>query len=378
MVLTTAVVAILYIIPLLIKRDKTQSDLLLCAFLFSQGAIAVNVVMLYNETLGPQTVAALYPFHKVPLLALYGIQGFLLLWYSRAMIGETGHFLSKGSLYCLIFVLVIICISVYRTAQVNTSHQSFISAFGLILPLSIALGVRALIRLKRYDNQIRQRFSSIESIRLSWLWYCALGFVCVWGLVLSCHLIANIGSVTNTPWLIHLSKMFGTFNNLPPMLLMSIMVVYGQTIHTLPQDKSVENKEHQEKAFVATLQQKAKLDDLMLRVKIYQDPELRLDGLADSMDMSPRSVSSLLNGHYQKNFYDFVNHYRVCDAQEQLHNQNLKHKTIQRVFEDAGFNSKTTFNTLFKKHTGYTPSEYRKTNTTTQAKHLATSVSEND
>ena len=61
-----------------------------------------------------------------------------------------------------------------------------------------------------------------------------------------------------------------------------------------------------------------------------------------------------------KNFYDFVNHYRVQEAKEQLGNPALSQKTIQRVFEDVGFNSKSTFNTIFKKVTGQTPSEYRR------------------
>jgi AraC-like DNA-binding protein len=103
-----------------------------------------------------------------------------------------------------------------------------------------------------------------------------------------------------------------------------------------------------------------KLDDLMSRVKLYQDPDLHLDGLADSMGGSTRSLSALINGHYEQNFYDFVNDYRVRDAQRQLEDPRLKSKTIQRIFEDAGFNSKSTFNTYFKKVTGKTPSQYRK------------------
>jgi AraC-like DNA-binding protein len=159
-----------------------------------------------------------------------------------------------------------------------------------------------------------------------------------------------------------LAKQIGTFSNLPPMLLMSIMVVYSQTLASLTSNTKSQSIpiEKEDKHFNPSDEQKSKLDDLMLRVKIYQDPELRLDGLADCMKMSPRSVSALLNGYYQKNFYDFVNYYRVLDAQEQLRNTRTTDKTIQRIFEDAGFNSKTTFNTLFKKLTGHTPSEYRK------------------
>jgi AraC-like DNA-binding protein len=95
-------------------------------------------------------------------------------------------------------------------------------------------------------------------------------------------------------------------------------------------------------------------------VKLYQDPDLHLDGLADSVGISTRSLSALINGHHKQNFYDFVNDYRVRDAQRQLEDPSLKSKTIQKIFEDAGFSSKSTFHTYFKKVTGKTPSEYRK------------------
>ncbi|MEP1385714.1 MAG: helix-turn-helix domain-containing protein [Paraglaciecola sp.] len=360
MVLTTAVVASLYIIPLLIKRDKTSSDLLLCCFLLSQGAISVNIVLLYNETIGPQTLNTLYPYHAVLLTLLYGTQGFLLLCYSKAMIGEPIKLNTKINIGGALFVLLIIGFGVFRIIQINAPSKLFMPWFWLVLPLSIVLGIKALVRLKRYDIRIRQRFSNIENLRLSWLWFCALGFVCVWGIVLASSVFGYLGNVLGNPTLHQLSKNLGSISNLPPMLLMSAMVVYGQTLRIKVSDISNDNKEAQTKPYKAVEEQKSKLEDLMLRVKIYQDPELRLDGLADSMGLSPRSVSALLNGYYQKNFYDFINYYRVLDAKKQLSNPEFNDKTIQRIFEDAGFNSKTTFNTLFKKLTGDTPSKFRK------------------
>ena len=111
----------------------------------------------------------------------------------------------------------------------------------------------------------------------------------------------------------------------------------------------------------------AKLEDLMVRVKIYQDPDLDREGLADSLGVSPRSLSALINGHYEQNFYDFINKYRVLEAQTRLQDPKDGDLTIQRIFEDAGFNSKSTFNTLFKKATGKTPSEYRRLGATQAA-----------
>ena len=360
MVLTTAVIALLYIIPLLIKRDKTLSDLLLCCFLFSQGVISVNVVLLFNKTIGPQTLMTLYPFHNVLFTLLYSVQGFLLLCYSKAMTGEPIRLFSRATIYGCIFILAVIFYGVLRILQIDTPDKLYMPGTWMGLPLSIVLGIKALVRLKRYDIDIRQRFSSIENIRLSWLWFCALGFVCVWIMVLITSIMGFTGLLTQNSSVAKLAEQIGTFSNIPPMILMSIMVVYGQTLSLDALNKHAGTSDVQEKRIKITDEQKSKLEDLMLRVKIYQDPDLRLDGLADSMDLSPRTVSTLLNGYYQKNFYDFINYYRVLDAKQQLSDSELNDKTIQRIFEDAGFNSKTTFNTLFKKLTGYTPSEYRK------------------
>jgi AraC-like DNA-binding protein len=356
-VLTTAVLAVLHIIPLLLKRDRLKSDLLLCGFLFSQGAIAVNTVFLYNKILGPETIQLLYPFHFVPLTILYGVQGFLLYWYSQAMMGETTKWLSRINLVGAVIVIVVAAMGVYWMINFGNAQGMKTPVVFFALPLSIIMGVRAILRLRQYDLEIRQRFSSIERIKLNWLWLATVGFVWVWTLVLISCVMGFLGYF-------EFAVMLGTFSNLPPMLLMSAMVIYSQTLPinikvfdppTPPQQQDNENK-----AVSFKSEQLEKIEDLMERVKIYQDPDLRLEGLADCMKISARSVSALLNGHFKKSFYDFINHYRVLDAKAQLRCADSKNKTIQRIFEDAGFNSKTTFNTLFKKITGYTPSDYRK------------------
>lgn len=355
-VLTTAVLAVVQIIPLLLKRDRLPSDLLLCGFLFSQGAIAVNIVFLYNKIIGPETISLLYPAHFIPLTILYGIQGFILYWYSQAMMGQPVKLLTKSNVAGIAIIIAVSLLGIYWISQYGEHKKTHGPGLFLALPLSIIMGVRAIARLHEYDQSIRQRFSSIERIKLNWLWLISLGFVCVWVLVLLSCILGWLGIYT-------LAIQIGTFSNLPPMLLMSAMVVYSQTALTnltVKEQPSTEPVNNDNKSTVFKAQHINKIEDLMERVKIYQDPDLRLEGLADCMKMSSRSVSTLLNGHYQKSFYDFVNHYRVLDAKAQLHAKDSQHKTIQRIFEDAGFNSKTTFNNLFKKLTGITPTEYRK------------------
>jgi AraC-like DNA-binding protein len=66
-----------------------------------------------------------------------------------------------------------------------------------------------------------------------------------------------------------------------------------------------------------------------------------------------------LNEKHKKNLYTFVNEYRVKEVIERFSDPKYNNYTILAIAFDAGFNSKTTFNSIFKNHTGLTPSEFR-------------------
>jgi AraC-like DNA-binding protein len=78
-----------------------------------------------------------------------------------------------------------------------------------------------------------------------------------------------------------------------------------------------------------------------------------LQGVVLALLLATRKTNQL-----GKNFYDFINHYRVAEAQLLLVDPRYRHLTHLAVAEEAGFNSKATFNAVFKKQTGQTPSEY--------------------
>lgn len=94
--------------------------------------------------------------------------------------------------------------------------------------------------------------------------------------------------------------------------------------------------------------------------KIYQDPELSLVAIAKRLNISSTYLSQLVNTLSQWNFSDFINQYRVKDAERKLTNADFSHYTILAIGLEAGFNSKSAFYSAFKKHTGITPSQYRK------------------
>jgi AraC-like DNA-binding protein len=94
--------------------------------------------------------------------------------------------------------------------------------------------------------------------------------------------------------------------------------------------------------------------------KLYRKGDLTLQDLADVLGISPHNLTEVINTQSDQNFYDFVNGYRVREVQERLHDPRSAHLTILAIGLEAGFQSKSSFNAVFKRHTGMTPSDYRR------------------
>lgn len=98
---------------------------------------------------------------------------------------------------------------------------------------------------------------------------------------------------------------------------------------------------------------------LMEEEKPYLDNTLKLNSLAGLMEVTPHRLSEILNDVAGKKFYDFVNEYRVQAAKDMLEHPKGRTKKLLAIAFEAGFNSKTSFNRVFKELTGMSPSAYR-------------------
>jgi AraC-like DNA-binding protein len=103
----------------------------------------------------------------------------------------------------------------------------------------------------------------------------------------------------------------------------------------------------------------AKLKKYMQQSKVYLDTELSLDDLAHKIKIPKHHITQLLNDRVHKNFYSFINEYRIEEAMQKLRDPEVDVNMLSLAF-DCGFNSKSSFNSYFKKITGVTPSAYRK------------------
>ncbi|OKY27303.1 AraC family transcriptional regulator [Thalassotalea sp. PP2-459] len=110
-----------------------------------------------------------------------------------------------------------------------------------------------------------------------------------------------------------------------------------------------------------------KYDAIVLRLRNYMehnkpflDPYLSVDTLAERINLPSSELSITINRKIGQHFFDFVNLYRINLAAEMLIKNEQPSKTVLEILHEVGFNSKSSFNTAFKKHLLMTPSQYRK------------------
>ncbi|WP_222982464.1 helix-turn-helix domain-containing protein [Flagellimonas meishanensis] len=99
------------------------------------------------------------------------------------------------------------------------------------------------------------------------------------------------------------------------------------------------------------------LEKLMANEKPYLNQDLCLDQLAEKMHISRHHTSQIINEHYEMGFHDFINSYRIREAERLLQNDN---SSVKEIAFQSGFNSRATFYVAFKKFNGNSPIVYKR------------------
>ncbi len=106
---------------------------------------------------------------------------------------------------------------------------------------------------------------------------------------------------------------------------------------------------------------KSNLEEYMNTEEVFLNPSLTIFDLAKGLNITSIELSLYLNKELQKNFFDYINEYRIEKAKKLLLSPERKDHTILEILYEVGFNSKSSFNTAFKKFTNQTPTQYRNT-----------------
>jgi AraC-like DNA-binding protein len=379
--LMTAYQCILFALLLLtIKREKYIRNVFLAFFLLQQAAIPLDILISFGAEF--RYIAIKWSPDLFYVFGFgYWLEGPLLLWYTRSLIYKDYHLQKKDFIYLLPFIAyagyqLIFYYSLDVSDKVSIQEEYDLTVAPQIMNyvtlfrelFRVALGVICLIEIKRYTQHIRTNFSDIDKIDLTWLKILVIGFLGIrfWAVLVAAMIILSISFGISTNF-----EIMGLLGNYITFLLVSILIFFSlghssvfegleQRVEPEPEvAKNEQGPEEQKDKIKPELI--AQITQHMEQKKPYLTPALTLDKLAIQLRIPPRLLSNIINRHFSCNFFEFINSYRVEEAKAMLADATLANKSMLDIMLDVGFNSKATFNTLFKKKTGMTPSEYRKT-----------------
>ena len=149
-------------------------------------------------------------------------------------------------------------------------------------------------------------------------------------------------------------------------LVMAAFLFYGMTFYLINNPKELLPIRKRQKYKGSKLSNtqvedyKTALNHAMNNKKVYRDPKLSIHKLSEELAIPRQYISEVLNIHMGKSFQDFVNEYRVEAFIKKLEKDQNDHFTLFGLANEVGFNSKSTFNAIFKKYKGLTPSQFKK------------------
>jgi len=314
----------------------------------------------------------------------------LFYFYIKAMTNPNFRFQLKDGIHLIPFlVYTLFLLSFFLSdASVKTEVAStplpthYILAVVLQTILLLLYLIQSYRILRDHRRHIQDLFANIEKEKLNWLKYLLTVFGIIW-VAAFIKFISGIGYTADfviPPVLLCLAIYgIGFYALKQPEIFKNIKI---DTFHTEPENEHTDlsvydfgkrsqsteqllNVKRHPKYKYSSLKPRdlsaygQKLIEHIKKDKPYTDNELKLQDIASYLGLPPYQLSQVINAELKTNFYSLINKYRIEEAKRLLIDNNKQHLNILEIAFETGFNSKSAFNTAFKKNTTITPSQYK-------------------
>lgn len=370
MILAGFVLSLFFFVLLLAKKPKSCADRVLFCWML---LIALHLLLFYIESEGlyskfPHLIGVDMAFPIFHALFLYLYVRMLTSAEHRFYTTDMLHMLPAlaAYLYMIPFFMKDGQEKLLYFSNIRSYEKVFLSVFTLY---TIIAGIGYIFQtfrmIEKYKIYVGEHYSYAERINLRWMKRLLIGMSVVW-------LVFLFMKIVQAYWVYDMQETSNYFIFICASLFVCFLGYFGIRQTTIFSDNSItihiENpsikiKERYLKSGLKeeqVLPIKEKLLRIMETEKRYLDNKLTLDALAKEIDINPNYLSQVINEQFSKNFYDFVNQYRIEDFKQKVNSGKYKHYSILALALDCGFNSKSAFYTVFKKYTGITPSEFLK------------------
>jgi AraC-like DNA-binding protein len=334
------------------KKGNKKSNIIL-GFWF----LSYAVIMGCSFAVGVYVWKHFIHYHKlifvISLLSL--LIGPLLYFYTKSLLDENFRFNRNYLIHILPFI-VITCYTIVLLIPTKRfaiwRHPLDIASNGIFLLQNLIYFFLILHLLRPYEFSFKTFFFDKKNLKYNWIRFLIIGSFITWIAKLQSFIFGFIPP--GGKWCAYMATTYllALFLFITSIVYLSLKIpdLYLFSKKYMNSRLSREDK----------MKFKNRLLKYMTEEKLYLDPTLNLKTLAQRLSISEKYLSQIINEMFNQNFYDFVNKYRIKECIEQLRDKNNSEKTFLRIAFECGFNTKSTFNSAFKKHTGVTPKEFRK------------------
>lgn len=223
---------------------------------------------------------------------------------------------------------------------------------------AVALGI-ALKETNNYKRNVENNYSDLDLLNISWLWrFILLLFpaTLLWG-----------AELIRIFWSFYTNE-FTQWDFVDIIWAMVILFIYYVSYQAFQHKDLFEVKvsEIEEKdSIVSDVENnwgelEVPLLDCMQEKKLYLQSDITLFDVARQIGTSTRKVSNCINNHFNSNFSEWVNGFRIDEVKRRFEDNSLEYLTIEAIGKESGFKSRSAMYTAFKRYTGYSPAEFRK------------------
>lgn len=369
---TSAILGLLLALALFfLKKGNRKANLLLVLVVLIYTASSINNFMMFSGFYKtyPHYILLAYPFTF--------LLGFLFYLYIQFLIHPNYKLQLKHLLHLIPFVYICYemqwfypLVTEYKIKTLTymwfedkefTLLQVYYNARAGLLTLGYIL--YCIYRLRKYVYQAKSQSANTQIEFLNWLQYFSYVY-----LALMVAEIIRLGLTYYFEWNPAENEIFTSL--LATLLIQYI--IYQSIVHPeklffkaisnsspLPEEKIATSLA--EEAIRPTTNQQLfinRLEKYMDTQKPYLQPNLKIHELASQLQVTPHFLSKVINQQLGINFYTFINNYRIEAFKQQVIHQDNHNLTLTGIALNVGFNSKASFNRIFKKHTNLTPTAY--------------------
>lgn len=347
----------LFLISSKIKKS-ISSRLMGIFFIFLGLNFLDGIVMLSGYFLDHQYLA----FWEEPFVFLYGP---IIYFYSVSITSENFKFTAKRLVHAIPFLVLFLFILFQYHLLPNSDKASILhSIVEFKQPIEILFPIIIIFihisiyflyskkRIKAYRNDLKSYYSTLN---IEWLDK-SLNFIFI---LLTISFINSIFQLLGNKSLFQTGLL---------VLIVFVLVFVGKVYFQVMEQPMLFGKVKMPKNYSDSLDEQerlsiyAQLKEELEKNHVFLNPELTIEDLSNSLNVSTRKISRVINVSFEQNFFDLVNTHRIEYAKNMMKENTDSGQTILEVLYESGFNSKSTFNSQFKKKIGITPSEFKKLN----------------